>query len=498
MMTSASAVMAVSYDHLQVALSVLIAVSASYAALDLGGRVTATSGWTRLVWLACGAMSMGSGIWAMHAVGMLALRLPVPVAYYWPTVLTALLIAMFASAAALYIVSRKNMGLVYALVSGSILGCGVAALHYTFMNAMRMAAECKFNSLLVALSVGFGIVFAVGGMWLQFYFRDELEHTAWRRIGSALLMGAAISAMHYTGMASASFFPANMSVDLTHAVTVSTLGMLGITAATLILLGAAMLSALVNRRFNAQGLQLALAEARVELARTTRLTMMGELTASIAHEIKQPLAAIVTNGEFCLRQFANARPNLDEVHEAIMEIVNDGNRASSVISRIRALLMKGAPDRVELDINELIREVVYFVRYEMNQNNIFLRLDLAADLPLVLGDRVQLQQVLVNIVMNGIEAMRTMNRHRELLMKSVKTSEGVLIQIQDSGPGIDPDAADRIFEPFFTTKSEGVGMGLSISRSIVESHGGRMWNTPISNGALFEFILLPTSEMSHG
>jgi len=141
MMTSASAVMAVSYDHLQVALSVLIAVSASYAALDLGGRVTATSGWTRLVWLACGAMSMGSGIWAMHAVGMLALRLPVPVAYYWPTVLTALLIAMFASAAALYIVSRKNMGLVYALVSGSI-----ASAYFTIsVFGCPLARSCKIS-----------------------------------------------------------------------------------------------------------------------------------------------------------------------------------------------------------------------------------------------------------------------------------------------------------------------------------------------------------------
>jgi len=227
--------------------------------------------------------------------------------------------------------------------------------------------------------------------------------------------------------------------------------------------------------------------------------MMGELTALIAHEIKQPLAAIVTNGDFCLRQLASSAPNLQEIREAVAEIVNDGNRASLVIYGIRAMLMKSAPDLVEVYINDLIQEVIHFVRQEIEQNNISLRIDLAAGLPPVLGDRVQLQQVLINVVMNGIEAMRTItDRLREILIKVVNTPDGVHIQIQDSGPGLDSNAADRIFEPFFTTKSEGVGMGLSISRSIVESHGGRMWNTPISNGALFEFILLPTSEMSHG
>ena len=152
--------------------------------------------------------------------------------------------------------------------------------------------------------------------------------------------------------------------------------------------------------------------------------------------------------------------------------------------------MKGTPTRTELDINEFIQDVTILLRNELTRNCISLRTDLAPDLPYVVGDRVQLQQVFINLIMNGIDAMRSRtDRPRELLIKSAKHSDGVLIQVQDSGPGIDPGQADRIFEPFFTTKAKGIGMGLSISRSIVESHGGRLWAEAGSNGALFEFTL---------
>jgi len=237
----------------------------------------------------------------------------------------------------------------------------------------------------------------------------------------------------------------------------------------------------------------ALRESQAELARVIRIATMGELTASIAHEINQPLAAVVTNGNFCLRQLASGTPNLEELREAIAEIVNDGARASDVISRIRALLKKDASAKIELDINEVIQEAVVLVHGEVTRNQVSLRTDLAADLPRVFGDRVQLQQVLINLVLNGIDAMRTLtDRPRELLIKSAKHPDGVLVQVQDSGTGLDPQQADRIFEPFFTTKPQGIGMGLSISRSIVESHGGRLWAESGSKGALFQFTL-PTS-----
>jgi C4-dicarboxylate-specific signal transduction histidine kinase len=234
----------------------------------------------------------------------------------------------------------------------------------------------------------------------------------------------------------------------------------------------------------------ALLEAQAELARVTRALGMGELVATIAHEVNQPLTAIVTNGNFCSRRLEGATPNLHELRAAITEIVNDGARASAIISRIRALLMKGVPDRTKLDINQVIQEVARLLRHELTRSRVSLRTDLAPDLPYVFGDRVQLQQVMLNLIMNGIDAMSVIiDRPRELLIQSAKHSEGVLIQVQDSGAGIDPGQADRIFEPFFTDKPEGIGMGLSISRSIVESHGGRLWAAPGASGALFEFTL---------
>jgi PAS domain S-box-containing protein len=234
----------------------------------------------------------------------------------------------------------------------------------------------------------------------------------------------------------------------------------------------------------------ALQEVQAGLSHVTRVTAMGELVAAIAHEVNQPLAAIVTNANFCLRQFASATADSGKLREAISEIVNDGTRASAVISRIRALLQKSAPERVAVDINQIIQEVTVLLRRELTRNRVSLRTDLGPDLSRVSADRVQLQQVLINLVMNGIDAMRmASDRPWELLIKSARHPDGVLVQVQDSGIGFDPEHADRIFEPFFTTKPDGTGLGLSISRSIVESHGGRLWAESGSNGALFQFTL---------
>jgi PAS domain S-box-containing protein len=234
----------------------------------------------------------------------------------------------------------------------------------------------------------------------------------------------------------------------------------------------------------------ALQEAQAGLSHVMRVTAMGELVAAIAHEVNQPLAAIITNANFCLRQFSSATSNSDKLREAISEIVNDGTRASAVISRIRALLQKSAPERVAVDVNQIIQEVTMLLRRELIRSRVSLRTDLGSDLPRVSADRVQLQQVLINLVMNGIEAMRMVSdRPRELLIKSAMHPDGVLVQVQDSGTGFDLKHADRIFEPFFSTKPDGTGMGLSISRSIVESHGGRLWAESGSHGAHFQFTL---------
>ncbi len=494
-MISANAALPGTYDYGEVARSVLIAMAASYAALDLAGRVTASSGRVRLVWLSGGAIAMGIGIWAMHFKGMLAFHLPVPVEYHWPTVLASVAVAILASAFGLYVSSRRKMGLVEALAGSVIMGAAIAGMHYIGMAAMRLPAVTRYSPLLVACSILLAILFSLIALLMAFDLREETRWSVPRRLGSATVMGVAVSAMHYTGMAAASFVLAPTPA-LSYAVNISSLANNGIATVTLIVIVAAITTSSVDRRARTEverRADEALQEAQAKLARVTRVQAMGELAAAIAHEVNQPLTAIVTNGNFCLRELAGGGRNLEELREAIAEIVNDGTRASTVISRIRTLVVKGAPERAELDINEVIQEVAGLIRSELARNRISLRIELAADLR-VRGDRVQLQQVLINLIMNSIDAMRPLtNRPRELLIKSAKQSDGVLVQVQDSGPGMEPDVAERIFEPFFTTKAEGIGMGLSISRSVIESHGGRLWAVAVPNGTLFEFTV-PTQD----
>ena len=236
----------------------------------------------------------------------------------------------------------------------------------------------------------------------------------------------------------------------------------------------------------------ALREAQAELAHVTRVMTMGELAASIAHEINQPLAAVVTNANACLRWLTGPIPNLDEGRAAVARIARDGNRASDVIGRIRALVKKSATEQAHLDINEVIQEVLGLIQTEIRKNEVVLRRKLAPDLPRILGDRVQLQQVILNLMMNGIEAMSAVtDRSRDLLIRSCRyESDKVLIAVQDSGTGLETESLDHLFTAFFTTKPKGMGMGLAISRSIIEAHGGKLWASPNDGpGATFQFTL---------
>src|SRR5713226_7109907 len=245
-----------SYNYALVALSVLIAMSASYAALDLAGRVTAAGGWTRVVWLLGGAGAMGTGIWSMHYIGMLAFILPIPVAYHWPTVLLSLFAAILASVIALYVVSRQKMGAFRAVAGSVLMGTGIASMHYIGMAAMRLPAICQFNSFLVVLSVVFAVLISLAALWITFHFRDAKKGIGWEKLAGAVVMGAAIPIMHYTGMAAASFTPSVMPADLSHAVSISALGTAGIAAVTFIVLGLALLTSWMDRWFDAQTLEL--------------------------------------------------------------------------------------------------------------------------------------------------------------------------------------------------------------------------------------------------
>jgi C4-dicarboxylate-specific signal transduction histidine kinase len=238
--------------------------------------------------------------------------------------------------------------------------------------------------------------------------------------------------------------------------------------------------------------QQTLMKTQAELAHLSRVFTMGELTSSIAHEVNQPLTAVVTNGHACMEWLSANPPDLGEARQSAERIIEDGTRAGKVLGRIRSLFKKEAPARDWLNMNDVIQELTVFLRGEAMSQRISLRMDLAADLPCVRGDHVQLQQVVLNLIMNAIEAMRgTDDGPKEIWIRSRREdSAGVRIAVEDRGVGLSPEIAEKIFQPFFTTKDQGIGMGLSISRSIVESHAGRLWAAPgPSGGALFQFTI---------
>jgi signal transduction histidine kinase/ligand-binding sensor domain-containing protein len=243
-----------------------------------------------------------------------------------------------------------------------------------------------------------------------------------------------------------------------------------------------------------------LRQAQADLAHINRVSTMGELTASLAHEIRQPISAAVTDSKTCLRWLGRDQPDVAEAREAASRIIQDVTRASDIIGRIGSLFRKGAPQRESLDVNEVIQEMIALLRPEANRHSISIHAELANDLPQIMADRIQLQQVLMNLMLNGIDAMKDMSAPRKLTITSSRRHEDhryLLVSVADTGVGVQPEKAEQIFDAFFTSKPQGTGMGLPISRSIIESHGGRLWATSnVGPGAMFQFTL-PTEDTAH-
>jgi NO-binding membrane sensor protein with MHYT domain len=471
------------YNPYIVALSVLVASFASYTALDLGGRVAAAHGPARRIWLAAAAIAMGGGIWSMHFVGMLAFIMPMMMSYDFALTSLSLVLAIVVTSGGFYVTSRFPASPLRLALGGVFMGLGIVGMHYTGMAAMRGDVAISYDRLLVALSVIIAIGAAAAALWLAFRTTNRGQ-----KILAAIVMGIAISGMHYTGMEAAIFTthgrmygaPESAGLDQTHlAVTIA--------AITFAVLTCALIASMVEQRRAEEALR----QARADLAHINRVTTMGELAGALAHEVNQPIAAAVANASACLRWLGGSSPNLEEARKAAMGVVDNGKRAAEVIERIRRLFKKETAQRELLDANEMIREIVMLMNGEMARSFISLRTELAGDIPRIMGDRVQLQQVLMNLILNGMEAMRELDGPRELAITSRRAEHDQLdICVSDTGVGLSPQHRDRIFDAFFTTKRNGTGLGLSISRSIIEAHHGRLWASDnVPRGTRFHFTL---------
>jgi NO-binding membrane sensor protein with MHYT domain len=457
------------YNLYLVVLSILVASFASYTALDLGGRVELAQGPPHRIWLAAAALTMGGGIWSMHFVAMLAFVLPMPMSYDVGLTVLSLVLAILAAGGGFYVISRPGVSLPRLVLSGVFMGFAICGMHYTGMAAMRGPVELSYDRLWFALSVIIAIGAATAALWLAYRTPDPGQ-----KLAAAIVMGLAISGMHYTGMRAAVFTDHATMKDAHKNATLDqpplALAIAGFTLVDLV----ALFASLSKRKRNEKVLR----QTQADLAHIQRVTTMGELAASITHEVNQPLGAMVNNASACVRWLAAQHP--EEAQRSATLVIADGHRAAEIIGRIRTLVKKDPPRKDAFEVNEAIVEVIALTRGEAMKNNVSVQTQLAEGLPLIQGDRVQLQQVILNLIMNAVEAMSGVSdRSRGLLIRTGKdASARVLVAVQDSGPGLNPESFERLFDSFYTTKPGGMGMGLSICRSIVEAHGGRIWATP--------------------